>query len=178
MLADVANSTIPDTFAADGSILTYKKILGADMGEGNTSTTLPVTAANITISKELSKDSSYLIYDKKSKDNTYILSMIQQFTTDKHQFETTGDRFTGTFEDFINDYNSTLGSDINHCTTRMDASTTMLTEIMNTRDSVSGVSESEETANMLMYNRSFQAASRMLNTMDGLLDVIINKMGV
>lgn len=178
MLADVANTTIPDVIDSNGVVQSYKKILGADIGNGQTSTTLPVTAKNITISEEMSKDSSYIIFDKNSKDNTYILSMIQQLMTDKHQFETSGDRFTGTFEDFVADYASTLGTDVTYNSTRLEASLNITNEIMNTRDNVSGVSESEETANMLTYNRAFQAAARMMTTMDDLLNVIINQMGV
>lgn len=178
MLADVANSTIPDVIDDTGKVLSYKKVLAADMGKGITSTTLPITAKNITISEELSKESSYLIYDKKSNDNTYILSMLEQLMTDKHQFATAGDRFTGTFEDFIADYCGTLGTDVNYNAERLESSLNITNEIINTRDSVSGVSESEETVNMLTYNRAFQAASRMMTTMDDLLDVIINKMAI
>ncbi|HHX56978.1 MAG TPA: hypothetical protein GX710_03060 [Clostridiales bacterium] len=178
MLADVANTTIPSTVDASGNISSYKKILGADTGKGVTSTTLPITAKNITISEELAKDSSYLIYDKKSNDNTHILSMLEQLMSDKHQFESAGDRFNGTFEDFVADYCGTLGTDVNYNVARLESSLNITNEIINTRDSVSGVSETEETVNMLTYNRAFQAASRMMTTMDDLLDVIINKMAI
>ncbi|NLK70431.1 MAG: flagellar hook-associated protein FlgK [Clostridiales bacterium] len=178
MLADVANTTIPHEMDEFGNVLSYKKILVADLGEGKTSTTLPITAKNITISDELLKDSSYIIYDKNSNDNTYILSMLEQLMSDKHQFETVGDRFTGTFEDFIADYCGTLGTDVNYNAERLESSLNITNEIINTRDSVSGVSETEETVNMLTYSRAFQAASRMMTTMDDLLDVIINKMAI
>ena len=46
------------------------------------------------------------------------------------------------------------------------------------RDRISGVSESEETVNMMTYNRAFQAAARMMTVMDGLLDVVINQMAI
>lgn len=177
MLADMANTTIP-TKDSDGNITGYKKLLAADLGNSKTSTILPITAGNITISEDLAKDSSYIIYDKKSKDNTYILSMIQQLATDKHDFGTVGNRFNGTFEDFVSDYLSVLGTDVTYNSTRVDASVNIAKEIMNTRDSVTGVNESEEVANMLTYNRAFQAASRMMTTMDSLIDVIINKMGL
>ena len=51
----------------------------------------------------------------------------------------------------------------------------MLNEIQDNRDSVAGVSEHEETVSMMTYQRSYQAAARMMTVMDGLLDVIINK---
>lgn len=44
------------------------------------------------------------------------------------------------------------------------------------RDSVSGVSIDEELTKMLQFQYGFQASSRMINTIDGMLDVIINKL--
>ncbi|MFT3951781.1 MAG: flagellar basal body rod C-terminal domain-containing protein [Oscillospiraceae bacterium] len=54
----------------------------------------------------------------------------------------------------------------------------MTNSVLDQRDAVVGVSETEETANMLMYNKAFQAAARMMTTMDDMLDVIINQMAV
>ncbi len=44
------------------------------------------------------------------------------------------------------------------------------------KDSVSGVSVDEEMTKMLQYQYGFQASARMVTTIDGMLDVIINKM--
>ncbi|NPV84672.1 MAG: flagellar hook-associated protein FlgK [Anaerolineae bacterium] len=46
------------------------------------------------------------------------------------------------------------------------------------RDSVNGVSLDEEAANMVKYQRSYQASIRMLTTVDEMLDRIINNMGL
>lgn len=46
------------------------------------------------------------------------------------------------------------------------------------RDSVSGVSIDEEVSNMLTYQRTFQAASRVLTTVDDMLDTLINRTGL
>ncbi|MBR6669609.1 MAG: flagellar hook-associated protein FlgK, partial [Ruminococcus sp.] len=61
---------------------------------------------------------------------------------------------------------------------RYDSAVIVGNNLSNYRDSVMGVSETEETTNMLAYNRAFQAASRMMTVMDELLDVIINRMAV
>jgi flagellar hook-associated protein 1 FlgK len=45
------------------------------------------------------------------------------------------------------------------------------------RDSVSGVNLDEETANLLKYQRAFEASSRVLQTVDEMLDQIINQLG-
>jgi flagellar hook-associated protein 1 FlgK len=198
-LAELANATIPEYDSTTGKPLVnpftgdivYKQLLGAAQsvpyndplnGISGTRTevsgTLPVTAMNITVSDDLLNDSTYLIYDMNSDDNTYILSMIQKLEYDRHPFGPGGGNFSGTFMDFITGYQATIGNETRFNEVRAEASIMVLGEIMTSRDSVSGVNESEETANMLTHNRVFQAASRMITTMDELLDVIINKMGL
>ena len=52
----------------------------------------------------------------------------------------------------------------------------LLQQVDMRRQSVSGVSIDEEMANMVKYQQSYQAAARMITTMDGLLDTVINRM--
>ena len=44
------------------------------------------------------------------------------------------------------------------------------------RDSVSGVAVDEELTKMIQFQYGFQASARMVNTIDGMLDVIINRL--
>jgi flagellar hook-associated protein 1 FlgK len=46
------------------------------------------------------------------------------------------------------------------------------------RDNVSGVSLDEEMTNMLSYQHGYQAAARMVTTIDEMLDVLINRTGL
>lgn len=46
------------------------------------------------------------------------------------------------------------------------------------RESVSGVSLDEEMTNMLAFQRGYQAAARMITTVDEMLDVLINRTGL
>lgn len=180
-LASVLNSTIPESFNSDGSVASYKKLVGAEVVVGNDYSVYPdmlVTAKNISVTKELLSDSSYLITDDKSTDNTHILKLISRLTEQSNQFESSGDKFNGTFQEFVADFIGIVGNDTLYATSRYDASYSIANEILNTRDSISAVSESEETSSMLMYNRAFQAAAKMMTVMDGLLDVIINQMAL
>lgn len=45
------------------------------------------------------------------------------------------------------------------------------------RDQVSGVSLDEETANLMKYQRAFQASARYVTTVDSMLDTVVNQMG-
>ncbi|SHK30738.1 flagellar hook-associated protein FlgK [Desulforamulus aeronauticus] len=51
-------------------------------------------------------------------------------------------------------------------------------QITNLRDSVSGVQTDEELTKMMQFQSGFQASARMITTINEMLDVIINRMGV
>ncbi len=174
-IADVFNNIIPNGTDANGNT-TYVKIFGEKSDDGNVYPEMRCSAEGISITKELEKDSTILIRDKDSSDNKSILKMITSLTEEEFAFDDT--TFRGTFSDYINDYVGTLGSDVSYNKGRAAAVSNITTEIANNRDAVSGVSESEETVNMMTYNRAFQAASRMMTVMDDLLNVLINQMAV
>lgn len=54
----------------------------------------------------------------------------------------------------------------------------LMTQVLNQRDQVSGVSLDEEMAAMLAYQHAYQAAARMVTTVDQMLDTLINRTGV
>ena len=93
-------------------------------------------------------------------------------------FKSFGETFTGTFEEFSTDIVSTLGSEISYQQNRAEATSSVTNDFLARRDEVSGVSRDEETANLLQYQKSYEAAARVMNVMDELLDVIINQMGI
>jgi flagellar hook-associated protein 1 FlgK len=45
------------------------------------------------------------------------------------------------------------------------------------REQVSGVSLDEETANLMKFQRAFQASARFVNVIDEMLDVVVNQIG-
>ena len=59
-----------------------------------------------------------------------------------------------------------------------DMYTDTATSLLDSRDAIMGVSETEEGVNMLNYSKWFNASSRMLTTLDEALDTIIEKMGL
>jgi flagellar hook-associated protein 1 FlgK len=54
----------------------------------------------------------------------------------------------------------------------------MTADIDSARESTSGVNLDEEMTNMLMYQRGYEAASRVLTTVDAMLDQLINRTGL
>jgi flagellar hook-associated protein 1 FlgK len=46
------------------------------------------------------------------------------------------------------------------------------------RESVIGVNMDEEAANMVKYQRAYQAAARLMNTFDQMLEIIVTNLGM
>ncbi|MDR0983724.1 MAG: flagellar hook-associated protein FlgK [Ruminococcus sp.] len=182
-LADTFNNILPqidenkNIMKDENGNTMYRKIFGATMGDGYVDPDSKITGKNLSITNALSANSSYLIYDDDNRDNSYILSMLDALSTQKHAIGSYGDNFNGTFEDFINEYSVSLGDDLSYSDSQLGASMMVAQEIIDTRYSISGVSETEETTNMLVFNKAFQSASRMMTTFDSMLDYIVNVIG-
>lgn len=178
-VADICNNTIPKEIDENGNVVSYVKFFGAQMvnenGETEVFSDMYISSENIKIMDDVKEDpTNILTNDGVTKDNKYILELISDLSTTKINF-TNGE---ATIEDYITGYLTNLGNDITYYNTRSESAQTFSQELLNSRESVTGVSENEETVNMLTYNRAYQAAARMMTVMDELLDVIINQMGV
>ncbi len=60
--------------------------------------------------------------------------------------------------------------------TNYEGQLVLTTQIDNYRQAVMGVSSDEEMSNMLIYQRSYQAAAKVINIVDSMIDTIINGM--
>ena len=60
----------------------------------------------------------------------------------------------------------------------LDIQTVITTQVDAARDSVAGVNIDEEMTNMLSYQHAYSAASRLVTTIDEMLDQLINRTGV
>ena len=86
--------------------------------------------------------------------------------------------YSGTFYSCFANIETTLGIDISSAATMLDNQITVLNETANSRDGVSGVQLDEEGMNLLHYNQSYNAAARLMTTLDEMLDKLINGTGV
>jgi flagellar hook-associated protein 1 FlgK len=83
-----------------------------------------------------------------------------------------------TFNDYYISLISRIGSQGEEAKDRVQNQETLMKNLSNMRQSVSGVNLDEEMANMVAFQHGYNAAARVINTMDEMLNVIINKMGV
>lgn len=85
---------------------------------------------------------------------------------------------SGSPDDFMKSLVSNLGVDTQEAKRVKSNQDTMIKEVVKNKESVSGVSLDEEMSMMVQYQHSYNANARMLTTVDGILDTIINKLGL
>jgi flagellar hook-associated protein 1 len=86
-----------------------------------------------------------------------------------------------TGESSIRHYNSSrvtsLALEIRHAKTGASDSENLMTAMDDQREQIAGVNMDEEAANMVKYQRAYQAAIRLMNTFDEMLDQVVNNLG-
>jgi len=175
-LAKVANSTIPQTFGADGKVATYKTLLAGYKADGTDADV--ITAGNITVSNEWTNGgAAYIVFNKDENVEDYAQQLSNKLFKDSVSFSSYGENYSGTFTNYTIDMLGKIGTDVSFNAGRRDATATIADDYLSSRDSTSGVQRDEETADMLIYQKSYQASARMLTVMDEMLDTLINRVG-
>ncbi|MCL4515590.1 MAG: flagellar hook-associated protein FlgK [Firmicutes bacterium] len=85
---------------------------------------------------------------------------------------------TATYSEFLGAMVSNLGVDSDQAKTMETNQTTLIDHLTKQSESIAGVSLDEEAANMMKFQHGYDAAARVITTMDEMIDVIINRMGV
>ena len=80
-------------------------------------------------------------------------------------------------ENFYRDSVSTLGAKSQESIRMVENQSALVTQLENRRESISGVSLDEEMSNLIRFQHAYQAGARIINTIDAMLDTIINRMG-
>lgn len=84
----------------------------------------------------------------------------------------------GSSDDFVNSLVSNLGVDSREAKNVLDNQKVLVVEVENKRQSVMGVSLDEEMSEMIKFQHSYSANARVLTTMDEMLDLIVNRLGL
>jgi flagellar hook-associated protein 1 FlgK len=88
-----------------------------------------------------------------------------------------GDVLDGTLGGFYSGAVSNLGQALATANSHVENQTGVEKLVRAQRDAVSGVSLDEEMADLVKYQRAFQASSRVFSVIDELLDNVVNRMG-
>ncbi|MBZ5547721.1 MAG: flagellar hook-associated protein FlgK [Acidobacteriia bacterium] len=76
--------------------------------------------------------------------------------------------------DFYSNLVFKIGSDTSNASADVDASDQILRQLQDQRSSISAVSLDEEAANMVKYQTAYQAAARVVTTVNSMLDAAVN----
>ncbi len=144
-----------------------------------------ITAGNIRISDAWLKDATMIakIYNEDTGAYDYPVNLdgnaVNKLLLGMDDSIQIGDGdYEGSSYDFILFLNNRLAQNIEFAEKQCDMYTETATSLLDSRDAIMGVSETEEGVNMLNYSKWFNASSRMLTTLDEALSTIIEKMGL
>ena len=79
----------------------------------------------------------------------------------------------GNFTDAISVMNADLGNEISDLSDNLEHQKSLENLLLDQRRAVSSVSIDEEVADLMQFQRSFQASSRVLNTLDRMLELVV-----
>ena len=152
---------------------------------------LPITAKNIAISEEWNNGqigiTASVKHNSPTGSNDNILNMISMLSekmeykvsvTDAGGVTTEKSLFTGSFQEMFTNTGSMLALDVKSTTALLDNYVTIADEVANMRDNISSVSLDEEGMNILHYQKSYNAAARLMTALDEALNTVINSMGI
>lgn len=112
--------------------------------------------------------------------NTNVLKMINALSTDKHEFKTSDGKtiFRGTLAEGYGNIWNTQAIERQASSTILKNHLSVANQIEDSRDSVSGVSMDEEAMDLMRYAQSYNAAARLMTTLDEILERLITGTGV
>ena len=79
-----------------------------------------------------------------------------------------------TFDDYYNSLIGKTGTESKEAQTNYEHSSAMIAQLERYRDSVSGVSLDEEMVNLVKFQHAYDAAAKLISTIDELLDTVIS----
>lgn len=137
-------------------------------------------AGSLCINQELLADQNLLGasgddgsgYSLGSGDGSRALGMLDLFS------EPLFDGGSATIDEYYTSFVSSLGSQSRQARVMYDNQQTLMDQISNQRQSITGVNIDEEMMDMVQFQQSYKAISRYITVLDEMLDKVINGMGI
>lgn len=136
-----------------------------------------ITAGSIRLSAEWMADAQFItestVLPSHDGRNENLMKMLESMNTKRPITP----YFNGTFEEFATALIGDMSVEVQYTLDVKEASQYILNTIANQRESFMGVSLDEEAINMVKYQKSYNAAARIMTVMDEMLDTLINRTG-
>lgn len=93
-------------------------------------------------------------------------------------YDTSGMDRKYNYDEFYRNIISSLGNIGQEAATAVDAQKLLVDQIEYRRQAISAVSLDEEMSNLIKYEHSYNAAARIVNAMDEMLEIVVNRTGL
>jgi flagellar hook-associated protein 1 FlgK len=134
-----------------------------------------ITAGTISVTPSITSATLKASDGGSAGDNTVAVAVSR---VAQQKFSTAGgDYIDGTLAGHFAHTVSTIGQALAGANARVSDQSNIQKLVQTQRDAVSGVSLDEELADLMKYQRAFQASSRVFSIVDDLLDQVVNRMG-
>ena len=163
-----------DTLASDlmGAVNSRHRLgFGLDNSTGNDFFSGAATAAGIQVNPLIAVDINLIAaaqgVDKPGDSrNAIAIANLQEAQTMNGG--------TATFSAYYDSMVSDAGLAVQQATSYYDHQSQMVLQVENYRESISGVSIDEETVNLIKYQNAYQAAAKLINTADEMMETILS----
>jgi flagellar hook-associated protein 1 FlgK len=169
------------TLRDDLDLLARQIVTSVNSAYNPTGTTGDFFAASGTTAATFAADPTLTVTNLKASDggpagdNSVALAVAQLANT---TFSTAGgDSIDGSFANFYGKTVSKLGQALASANSRVEDQSNIEQLVRSQRDSVSAVSLDEEMANLMKFQRAFQASSRVFSVVDELMQTVIERLG-
>lgn len=110
---------------------------------------------------------------------TNVLKMIDELTNTRFTIDSNGEQvFKGTLAEMYTNLWNTQAIERMASSTILENHETVADQISDAKDSVSGVYMDEEVMNLMRFQQSYNAAARLMTTLDEILERLITGTGV
>lgn len=132
-----------------------------------------MTAQNFAVAYEIQQDPTTMktLYDKSNPSDTSFMVQLLAQRDNKEMFK------EGDPKDYMAAIFAELGINGQEAEMYQDTHTAVVNHLKNQRLSVSQVDITEEFTYMIQYQQAYQAAAKMMNTMDGIYETTLFKLG-
>jgi len=133
-----------------------------------------ITAKNFSVSKDIATDPKTIAASNINSEagNGEVLKELIELRHNTKMFT------EGLPEDFMKSLIAMLGIDSEQAVRLLENKESVVKQLVNRRLADSGVSLDEEMAEMVRYQHAYNAAARMVTTMNEIYDTLINRLGI
>ena len=178
--------SLAKTFAEEMNKLNNTGLEGSgDLFESNDAANVEITAGNITISQEWSegvvKMQTTNDANAPTDDRSNLAEFLNLFNRKDIGFDPSeidpsaaGATYECSFESMLLRIQSTLAQDQMAATTTVSNYAITLNNVYTDRDSITGVDLNDEATSLMVYQKAYTAACRVLTTLEEAIDTLLN----